>query len=72
MLVERVYTSREKSKYTCDKCGKFINTDKEKRFKISIDTPKLNRSSAMDIVRRYDLCKRCTSVIIGYVEKKGK
>lgn len=72
MLIERVYTGDKKSKYVCDKCGKPINTKTEKRYKISIDTPIPNRSSYMNIVRRYDLCKRCTSVIIGYVEKKGK
>ena len=72
MLVERVYTGNKKSKYICDKCGKEINTDAEKRYKIGIDTPRPNRSSSMEIVRRYDLCKRCTSIVIGYIEKKGK
>lgn len=62
---------RKKSKYICDKCGKQINTDTERRYKISIDTPKDN-TSGMKMIRRYDLCKHCTNVIINYVEKKGK
>ena len=72
MLIEKVYTSNKKSKYVCDRCGKFINTSDEKRYKIGIDTPKLNKSSSMDIIRRYDLCKQCTNIIIDYIEKKGK
>ena len=71
MLVEKDYTGKKKSKYICDRCGKPINTDTEKRYKIGIDTPK-NYMSEMKIVRRYDLCKHCTSVIINYIEKKGK
>lgn len=71
MLVEREYTGRKRSKYICDKCGKPINTKSERRYKIGIDTPKDNRSR-MKIIRRYDLCKHCTSVIINYIEKKGK
>lgn len=71
MLVERVYTSDEKSKFICDRCGKNINTDTERRYKIGIDTPKGN-TSGMKKIRRYDLCKRCTNAIVNYVEKKGK
>ena len=71
MLVEREYTGKKKSKYICDKCSKQINTDTEKRYKIGIDTPKDN-TSGTKMIRRYDLCKHCTNVIINYVEKKGK
>ena len=71
MLVERENTGKKKSKYICDRCSKPINTDTEKRYKIGIDTPKDN-TSGMKIIRRYDLCKHCTNVIINYVEKKGK
>lgn len=71
MLVEKVYTGDKRYKYVCDKCGKPINTKLERRYKISIDTPKDN-TSGMKIVRRYDLCKHCTSFIINYIEKKGK
>lgn len=71
MLVEKVYTGDKRYKYVCDKCGKLINTKSERRYKIGIDTPKDN-TSGMKIVRRYDLCKHCTSVIINYIEKKGK
>ena len=71
MLIEKVYTGDKRYKYVCDKCGKSINTKSEKRYKIGIDTPKDN-TSGMKIVRRYDLCKHCTSVIINYIEKKGK
>ena len=31
-----------------------------------------DNTSGMKIIRRYDLCKHCTNVIINYVEKKGK
>jgi protein-arginine kinase activator protein McsA len=71
MLVEKVYTGDKRYKYVCDKCGKPINTKSERRYKIGIDTPKDN-TSGMKIVKRYDLCKRCTSIIINYIEKKGK
>lgn len=71
MLVEREYTGKKKSKYICDRCSKQINTNTERRYKIGIDTPKDN-TSGMKIIRRYDLCKHCTSVVINYIEKKGK
>lgn len=71
MLIERVYTGNKRSKYICDKCGKPINTNEEKRYKINIDTPKNNDPTRMKKVRGYDLCKHCTSVIVNYIEKKG-
>lgn len=71
MLIEKENTGKKKSKYICDKCSKQINTDTERRYKISIDTPKDN-TSGMKKIRRYDLCKHCTSIIINYIEKKGK
>ena len=57
MLVEKDYTGKKKSKYICDRCGKSINTDTEKRYKIGIDTPK-NYTSEMKIVRTTEIQKR--------------
>ena len=50
--------------------GKRINTSTEKRYKIRLNTYK-GKGSTEVVIRSYDLCKRCTSIINNYIMKKG-
>jgi DNA-directed RNA polymerase subunit RPC12/RpoP len=70
MLKNIDYTGKNKTEYICDKCGRDINNDNLKRFKININTPKKNSKSTLKTYRSYDLCSRCTTVIIKYLENK--
>ena len=70
MLREKILVRKKVSIFVIDVVS-LLTQILKKRYKIGIDTPKDN-TSGMKIIRRYDLCKHCTSVIINYVEKKGK
>lgn len=67
MLQEIDYTGKKRSKYICDKCGKPINTSTQKRYKVNIDVF-VNKNSKK-ILKRYDLCRHCASVLVHTVEK---
>lgn len=69
MLIKIDNTGKTRSIYECDKCGKRINTSTERRYKIRLNTYK-GRSSAEIVIRSYDMCKRCASIINNYIMKK--
>lgn len=68
MLKAIDYTGKKKSVYICDRCGKRINTSSERRYKVSIRTPK-GKTSVMKTLNGYDLCRCCTGNIINMIEK---
>lgn len=70
MLIKLDRTGKTRSIYECDKCGKRINTSTERRYKIRLNTYK-GRSSEEIVIRSYDMCKRCASIINNYIIKKG-
>lgn len=70
MLIKQDYTGRTRSIYECDRCGKRINTNTEKRYKIRINTYK-GRTSTEVVIRGYDMCRKCASIINNYIMKKG-
>lgn len=51
--------------------GKRINTSTERRYKMRLNTYK-GRSSMEIVIRAYDLCKRCASIINNYIIKEVK
>lgn len=67
MIVEKYYHNNGHTIYKCDRCGKIIDTGKEKRYRNVIQTTNSNKT--MKTIVGYDLCKHCASVIKYGIER---
>lgn len=65
MLVKKYYQNNGKAVYECDRCKKLMDTHEDNRYRIVISSTK----SRGKVIRGYDLCKHCCSIIVHYIEK---
>lgn len=63
------------TRWKCDRCGRVIPDEKSRRMKVDIKTLSSVKSGHYDILRTYDLCNTCSTMLCRGIERgvqKGK
>lgn len=69
MLIKIDHTGKKGTIYSCDRCKKEINTDNERRYKVTVEIGKTVGHHYKTVIKKYDLCKHCCSILCHAIEK---